>query len=44
MTSTEAGNLLHNEYYNYVVDICDIGVDTFVMQAQVMLVEHLRAE
>jgi hypothetical protein len=32
----------YNEYYDFVVDICDIGVESFATRAQTMLVEHLR--
>jgi hypothetical protein len=31
----------YNEYYNYVVDTCDIGVESFATRAQTMLVDHL---
>ncbi len=31
-----------NEYYDFVVDICDIGVESFATRAQTMLVDHLR--
>jgi hypothetical protein len=34
----------YNEYYDYVVDLCDIGVESFATLAQAMLVDHLRAE
>ncbi len=34
----------YNEYYDSVVDICDIGVESFVTRAQAILVDHLRAE
>ncbi len=34
----------YNEYCNYVVDICDIGVESFATRAQAMLVDHLHAE
>ena len=32
----------YNEYYNYVVDICDIVVKSFAARAQAMLVDHLQ--
>jgi hypothetical protein len=34
----------YNEYYDYVVDICDIGVEGFATLAKAMLVDHLRVE
>ncbi len=34
----------YNDFYNYVVDICDIGVESFVTRAQAMLVDHLRMQ
>jgi hypothetical protein len=32
----------YSEYYDFVVDICDIGVESFATRAQTMLVDHLR--
>jgi hypothetical protein len=32
----------YNEYYDFVVDICDIGIESFATLAQTMLVDHLR--
>ncbi len=32
----------YNEYYDFVVDIGDIGVEGFATRAQTMLVDHLR--
>ena len=32
----------YNDYYDIVVDICDIGVESFATRAQEMLVEYLR--
>jgi hypothetical protein len=32
----------YNEYYDFVVDICDIGVESFATRAQTLLVDHLR--
>jgi hypothetical protein len=32
----------YNEYYDYLVDICDIGVESFATRAQTILVDHLR--
>ena len=32
----------YSEYYDFVVDVCDIGVESFVTRAQTMLVDHLR--
>ncbi len=31
----------YNDYYDIVLDICDIGVETFATRAQHMLVEYL---
>jgi hypothetical protein len=32
----------YNEYYDFLVDICDIGIESFATRAQTMLVDHLR--
>ncbi len=32
----------YNEYYDFVVDICDIGIESFATRPQTMLVDHLR--
>ena len=32
----------YNDYYDIVVDICDIGVESFAVRAQTMLVDYLR--
>jgi hypothetical protein len=31
----------YNEYYDFVVDICDIRIESFATSAQTMLVDHL---
>ncbi len=31
----------YNEYNDFVVDICDIGIESFATRAQTMLVDHL---
>ena len=33
---------VYTKYYYFVVDICDIGVESFATRAHTMLVDHLR--